>query len=107
MKTWMRVALLVSVPTMAVAQRPDVAAAADDSLLEAAVARMSGSLTVASETPGGLVVLDVVKDAFHQINHCTGKDVSDESIADAAIPLDVHWRSDSHIRVPLSVEPVE
>lgn len=52
-----------------------------------------------------LVVVDVVKDAFHQINYGTGKDVSDESIADAGEPLRVDWHTDSVIRVPLFVEP--
>lgn len=52
-----------------------------------------------------LVVVDVVKDAFHQVNYGTGKDVSDESIADAGEPLQVLWNTDSVIRVPLFVEP--
>ncbi|MDH5823610.1 CocE/NonD family hydrolase [Luteimonas sp. RD2P54] len=48
-----------------------------------------------------LVVVDVVKDAMHQVNHGTGGDVSDESIADAAEPLRVDWHSDSVIRIPM------
>lgn len=52
-----------------------------------------------------LVVLDVVKDAWHQVNHGTGGDVSDESIADADVPLEVQWRTDSRIHVPLRIEP--
>jgi len=51
-----------------------------------------------------LAVLDVVKDPMHQVNYGTGRDVSDESIADAVIPLDIEWRTDSYLRIPLSVE---
>jgi putative CocE/NonD family hydrolase len=49
-----------------------------------------------------LVVLSVNKNAFAQVNYGTGKDVSDESIADAKQPLEVRWYSDSVIRVPVS-----
>lgn len=48
-----------------------------------------------------LVTLDVLKDAQHQVNHGTGQDVSDETVADAGEPLQVDWSSDSVIRVPL------
>lgn len=48
-----------------------------------------------------LVVADVLKDARHQVNMGTGKDVSDESIADAAVPLTIEWHPDSAIHVPL------
>ena len=48
-----------------------------------------------------LVVVDVLKDAHHQVNMGTGKDVSDESAADAGEPLVVDWHTDSVIRVPL------
>jgi len=48
-----------------------------------------------------LVTLDVLKDAQHQVNHGTGRDVSDETVADAGEPLQVDWRSGSVIRVPL------
>lgn len=51
-----------------------------------------------------LVVVDVVKDAWHQVNMGTGKDVSDESIADAAQPLRIEWHPDSVVRVPLREE---
>jgi uncharacterized protein len=51
-----------------------------------------------------LVVVDVLKDAGHQINMGTGKDVSDESIADAAQPLRIEWHPDSVVRVPLREE---
>ncbi len=48
-----------------------------------------------------LVVVDVLKDAFHQVNMGTGGDVSGESIADAGAPLTVDWHTDSVVRVPL------
>jgi uncharacterized protein len=48
-----------------------------------------------------LVVLDVNKGPFAQINYGTGKDVSDESIADAKEPLQVEWRNDSVVHVPI------
>jgi len=48
-----------------------------------------------------LVMLTVNKNAFAQINHGTGKDVSDESIADAKEPLQVRWYTDSYVTVPI------
>ncbi len=48
-----------------------------------------------------LVVVDVNKNAFHQINYGTGRDVSDESVADATEPLIVEWSNASHIDVPI------
>ncbi len=51
-----------------------------------------------------LVVVDVMKDARHQVNMGTGLDVSDESIADAGKPLAIEWHSDSVIRVPMREE---
>jgi hypothetical protein len=48
-----------------------------------------------------LVVLDVNKGPGGQINYGTGKDVSDESIADATEPLKVEWGTDSMVRVPV------
>jgi putative CocE/NonD family hydrolase len=50
-----------------------------------------------------VVLLDVNKNPYAQINYGTGKDVSDESIKDAGIPLIVRWHSDSFIKMPLSV----
>ena len=49
-----------------------------------------------------LVRLNVNKNPFAQVNYGTGKDVSDESIADAKTPLRVQWSTDSHIKVPIS-----
>jgi len=49
-----------------------------------------------------ILVLDVNRSAFAQVNHGTGKDVSEESIADATEPLKVRWFTDSYITVPMS-----
>jgi putative CocE/NonD family hydrolase len=48
-----------------------------------------------------LVVLDVNKGPYAQVNYGTGKDVSDESVADAGEPLQVEWRNSSTVRVPI------
>ncbi len=48
-----------------------------------------------------LVVVSVNKNPFAQVNHGTGKDVSDESIADAT-PLHVRWYADSFVRIPIA-----
>lgn len=49
-----------------------------------------------------LVRVNVNKNPFAQVNYGTGKDVSDESIADAQEPLRVRWATDSFIRVPIA-----
>jgi putative CocE/NonD family hydrolase len=51
-----------------------------------------------------LVLLDVNKNRNAQLNYGTGKDVSDESIADAKELLKVQWHNDSYIRVPIQRE---
>lgn len=48
-----------------------------------------------------LVLLNVNKNRFAQLNYGTGKDVSDESIADAGAPLRVLWRNDSYVKIPI------
>ncbi|WP_422506092.1 CocE/NonD family hydrolase [Stenotrophomonas sp. GZD-301] len=60
-------------------------------------------MTARRTAPGSrlVVVVDVLKDAMHQVNHGTGRDVSDESVADAGEPLRIDWRSDSMIRIPV------
>jgi uncharacterized protein len=47
-----------------------------------------------------VVVLRVVKERGRQINYGTGKDVSDETIADARVPLEIRWFDDSFIDFP-------
>ena len=48
-----------------------------------------------------VVVLNVNKNPFAQVNHGTGKDVSDESASDAKAPLHVKWHADSFVRLPI------
>ncbi|MEO8385605.1 MAG: CocE/NonD family hydrolase [Betaproteobacteria bacterium] len=48
-----------------------------------------------------VVVLNVNKNSGAQINYGTGKDVSDESIADAKTPLRVQWHNDSYVKIPV------
>ncbi len=48
-----------------------------------------------------VVVLGVLKQPGEQINYGTGKDVSDETLADAGEPLQIRWYQDSFINVPV------
>lgn len=48
-----------------------------------------------------VVVLSVIKETGRQINYGTGKDVSDETIADAKEPLKIKLSADSYITVPV------
>lgn len=52
-----------------------------------------------------VVQLNVNKNGGAQLNHGSGKDVSDESIADAGEPLQVRWYGDSYVSLPLSPLP--
>jgi uncharacterized protein len=49
-----------------------------------------------------LVVLNIDKNPFAQINYGTGKDVSKETIQDAGEPLNIKWSTDSFIEVGIS-----
>ena len=49
-----------------------------------------------------VMVLDVNKNHNFQVNLGTGKDVSEETIADAGEPLSIKWFSDSKINIPIS-----
>ena len=49
-----------------------------------------------------LLRVNVNKNPFAQVNYGTGKDVSDESVADAREPLRVRWATDSYIQVPIA-----
>jgi putative CocE/NonD family hydrolase len=49
-----------------------------------------------------LVVVDVNKNPWHQINYGTGGDVSAESIADAGAPLRIEWANESHVELPVT-----
>lgn len=48
-----------------------------------------------------LVTLNVNKNPFAQINYGTGKDVSDEDITDAKVPLQVKWQTNSYVKIPI------
>jgi uncharacterized protein len=48
-----------------------------------------------------VMVLGINKRPDREINYGTGTDVSEESIADAKIPLKVRWYSDSYIEIPV------
>lgn len=48
-----------------------------------------------------IVVIGINKNRDWQINYGTGKDVSDETIADANEPLKIKWFTDSYIKVPV------
>jgi putative CocE/NonD family hydrolase len=47
-----------------------------------------------------LLLLDVSKNPGAQVNYGTGKDVSDETVADAGEPLSIRWHNDSFVDVP-------
>lgn len=49
-----------------------------------------------------LVVLNINKNSGAQINYGTGKDVSEETVADAQEPLKIKWYTDSFITLPLN-----
>lgn len=63
----------------------------------------AGRITARLLQPGSrlVVVLSVPKESDQQINYGTGKDVSDETLADAKQPLQVTWYGDSFIDVPV------
>ncbi|WP_172461941.1 CocE/NonD family hydrolase [Dyella jiangningensis] len=48
-----------------------------------------------------VIVLGVIKESGRQINVGSGKDVSDETVADAGAPLSIRWLTTSFIAVPL------
>jgi predicted acyl esterase len=48
-----------------------------------------------------IIVLNINKSPFEQINYGTGKNVSDESIKDAKTPLEIKWFNDSYINIPV------
>jgi predicted acyl esterase len=62
-------------------------------------------LTSRQLTPGSriVVLLNIIKQPDMQINYGTGKDVSDETIADAKEPLEIHWFGDSFVDLPIRI----
>ncbi len=63
----------------------------------------SGRLTSRRFQPGSrlVVVLSVLKSPGAQIDYGTGKDVSDETIADAGEPLQIRWFGGSFVDIPM------
>ncbi|HEU4689294.1 MAG TPA: CocE/NonD family hydrolase, partial [Vicinamibacterales bacterium] len=67
--------------------------------------RLDNTLLVSRQLSKGsrlLLVVDVNRGPFAQVNYGTGKDVSDESIGDAKEPLRVEWFNDSYVEVPVT-----
>jgi uncharacterized protein len=60
-------------------------------------------LTSRQLQPGSriVVLINIIKQPDMQINYGTGKDVSDETIADAGEPLKIEWFGDSFIDLPV------
>jgi biotin-(acetyl-CoA carboxylase) ligase len=48
-----------------------------------------------------VILLNINKSPFEQINYGTGKNVSDETIRDAKEPLQIKWFNDSYINIPV------
>ncbi|MBN6150463.1 CocE/NonD family hydrolase [Xanthomonas sp. AmX2] len=50
-----------------------------------------------------LAVVGPIKQAQLQINYGSGKDVSEETVDDAGVPLQLRWSSRSYLQIPLAV----
>ena len=48
-----------------------------------------------------VIVVSIVKNQGQQINYGTGKNVSDESVADAGDPLTIRWLPGSYVQLPM------
>ncbi len=48
-----------------------------------------------------LLKVGIKKNPNWQVNYGTGKDVSTETIKDAAIPMEIKWYNDSYVELPL------
>jgi uncharacterized protein len=48
-----------------------------------------------------VVILGISKRPDREINYGTGNDVSEESIADGAIPIKIRWYGDSYVDIPI------
>nr|WP_199044725.1 CocE/NonD family hydrolase [Dyella sp. ASV24] len=64
----------------------------------------NGRLTSRLMQPGSrlVAVIGVVKGSHQQINYGSGKDVSDEVVADAGAPLEIRWMESSYLDIPVS-----
>jgi len=45
--------------------------------------------------------LGINKSPAWQVNYGTGKDVSEETIADAEVPMQIRWYNTSTIKIPV------
>jgi putative CocE/NonD family hydrolase len=52
-----------------------------------------------------VVVLSIIKRPDAQLNYGTGKEVSDETVADAKVPLSIKWLNDSFVTIPVLTVP--
>ncbi|MGG1924084.1 CocE/NonD family hydrolase [Chryseobacterium sp. NRRL B-14798] len=50
-----------------------------------------------------VLVLGAIKNPLMQINYGTGKDVSEETIKDAAVPMEIKFYNNSFIEIPISL----
>jgi putative CocE/NonD family hydrolase len=48
-----------------------------------------------------VVVINIIKEPFTEINYGSGKNVSEETILDAKEPLIIKWHNDSFINIPI------
>lgn len=48
-----------------------------------------------------LVIVDVNRNPFAQLNYGTGKDISEETIKDANEALEIKWFTDSYVKIPI------
>ncbi|MBO0329505.1 CocE/NonD family hydrolase [[Muricauda] lutisoli] len=48
-----------------------------------------------------VIVINGIKDPFSEVNHGTGKNVSEETIKDAQEPLVIKWFGDSYLKIPV------
>jgi putative CocE/NonD family hydrolase len=49
-----------------------------------------------------VAVLHVIKEPGRQINFGTGKDVSDETVQDGRVPIEIKWYGDSYLDIPVA-----
>ena len=48
-----------------------------------------------------VILLNINKSPYEQINYGTGKDVSEEGIEDGKDPMQIRWYNDSYITIPI------
>jgi putative CocE/NonD family hydrolase len=48
-----------------------------------------------------VIIVNINKNSSEQVNYGSGKEVNEETIADAGIPLQIKWFTDSFIKIPI------